>query len=445
MLAASLAVAVLLLLVSVALVLAQRAQLAGALDDAITRQSVELVAQRRVGRFPPSSTDDDLGWQVQRADGTLVAASGLFTDVPPLPLPDAAVATTPRATATGVRDPFRLQSRVVQRDGTAEVLHVAGNLEDVDDAVAVLATSLAVAVPLTIAALAGMVWLLIGRTLRPVERMRAEVAAISGADLRRRVAEPAADDEVARLARTLNDMLDRLERSAAARRRFVADASHELRSPVTRLRTQLEVAGAADDWADLAASLHEDVVELGELVDALLLLTRADDRSRVRWRTTLDLDDVVRAEVDRTTRPPGVVIDVSGVSAARVSGDRQSLARVVRNLLDNAVRHAVGRVEVTLAQADQVVLTVADDGAGIPPDQAEAVFERFTRLDDARSRDAGGVGLGLAIVRAVVATHGGTVAVEPGRGPGAHVRVNLPNRQTGPAPARHPARGSGVR
>ena len=356
----------------------------------------------------------------------MVAASGLLADAVPLSKPDEVVIGTIRASAPGIEDPFRLRSEVIVVGGTSEVVHVAGSVEDIDDAVAVLATSLAVAVPVTIVVLAGLVWLLVGRTLRPVERMRAEVASISGADLHRRVPEPVVDDEVGRLARTMNHMLDRLEQSATMQRRFVADASHELRTPVARLRTQLEVAGADDDVAELVASLHEDTVELGELVDGLLLLAQAEDPSLSRSRAAIDLDEVVLAEVDRTAPRPGVTIDASGVSGAEVHGDQRALARVVRNLLDNAVRHATHTVVVTLAETGEVVLTVADDGAGIPADRVEAVFDRFVRLDDARTRDAGGAGLGLAIVRAVVADHGGTVAVDRAHGPGARILVRLP-------------------
>lgn len=146
----------------------------------------------------------------------------------------------------------------------------------------------------------------------------------------------------------------------------------------------------------------------------------------------MDLDEVMLGEVERTRRRPGVAIDVSGVSGAEVQGDERALARVVRNLLDNAVRHATSTVVVTLSESDEVVLAVDDDGAGIPPGQVEAVFERFTRLDDARTRDSGGAGLGLAVVQAVVTTHGGSVAVEPDHGPGARVRVRLPRGEAGP-------------
>lgn len=444
-LVASLLVAALLAIVSISLVLAQRAQLTGALDDTLERQAADVVAARRAGGTPATSGDDDLGWQVLAADGSRLAASGLLATVPPLPAPatnptvstpnptaNATAATTAnRVAVPGVDDEIRLRSQVVDVENTTEVVHVAGSLEDVDDAVAVLATSLAIAVPLTVLVLAGLVWLLVGRTLRPVERIRAEVAGITGTDLHRRVPEPATDDEVGRLARTMNHMLDRVERSATTQRRFVADASHELRSPVARMRTQLEVAGADDDLATLVASLHDDTVELGDLVDGLLLLAHADDPAATRRRAAVDLDEVVLAEVGRTRRPDGVAIDVSGVSGAEVHGDRRALARVVRNLLDNAVRHATRTVVVTLREADatdqvdEAVLVVADDGDGIPADQAEAVFDRFTRLDDARARDGGGAGLGLAIVRAVVTAHGGSVAVDPDHA-GARIEVRLP-------------------
>jgi signal transduction histidine kinase len=286
-----------------------------------------------------------------------------------------------------------------------------------------------------VALLGVVVWWLVGRTLRPVEAIRSEVAEIGATELHRRVPEPATGDEIARLATTMNAMLARLEDATRQQQRFVADASHELRSPLTRIRTEAEVALAGVDRAGrdgvdveaTLASVLEDTAELQHLVDDLLHLARADAGAAAVQRRPLDLDDVVMREVDRL-RAGGHRIDPSAVSGAHVVGDAPLLARAVRNLLDNAVRHARQSVRVELGERDGVaVLVVRDDGPGIPADDRERVFERFTRLDDARTRDGGGIGLGLSITREIVEAHGGTIRIADD-GPGATFVVELPAR-----------------
>ncbi len=232
-------------------------------------------------------------------------------------------------------------------------------------------------------------------------------------------------------------MLARLDRATSAQRQFLADAAHELRSPVAGILAQVEVAASgrlpasAPSTAAFAAELVPEVARLSRLVEDLLRLARLDANPRLR-STAVDLDDCVFSEVRRArslaaSQGAGVRIDESGVGAVRVVGDADALTRVVGNLLDNAVRYARGRVTIRLAEeGGRARLTVADDGPGVPPEDRERVFERFTRLDDARSRDAGGSGLGLAIVRDVVAAHAGTVRIGEGPGGGALVVVTLP-------------------
>jgi signal transduction histidine kinase len=286
-----------------------------------------------------------------------------------------------------------------------------------------------VAVPVSSAVLAGLIWWLVGRVLRPVEAMRAEVDRISASRLDRRVPLPTTTDEVARLAATMNAMLDRLARSSERQRRFVADAAHELRSPLARIRAELEVDTAHPSSADLAtthASVLAQTGVLQRLVDDLLLLARGDAGALTVQPRPLDLDDVVEraAEARRGSRP----IDTRKVRPVQVAGDEAQLARAVGNLLDNAVRHARTGVAVALDVGPQgtVALTVADDGPGIPAEAREAVFERFTRLDDARSADDGGAGLGLAIARDIARRHGGDLTVvDAGRG-GARFLLTLP-------------------
>ena len=278
-----------------------------------------------------------------------------------------------------------------------------------------------------------LAWVIVGRALRPVEAIRTEVLAISGETMHRRVPVPAGRDEVRRLAETMNEMLDRLEAASARQREFVSDASHELRSPVASMRTDLEVAlrdPDAADWTALAQRLLTEDQRLGALVDDLLALARLEEGQLDAARVPVDVDELVLADVSSRHGP--IRFDTSGVSGGRADGSARQLAQVVHNLLDNAARHANHRVEVGVrTEADEVVLSVEDDGPGIADDDRERVFDRFTRLDAGRARDEGGSGLGLAVVKRIVLAHGGTVCVENGAFPGAGANfvVRLPKAE----------------
>ncbi|WP_329290491.1 sensor histidine kinase [Streptomyces sp. NBC_01455] len=274
--------------------------------------------------------------------------------------------------------------------------------------------------PLLLAVVAAVTWRVTRRALRPVEGIRSEMAAITASeDLARRVPVPDTQDEVAGLARTTNETLAALETSVERQRRFVADASHELRSPIASLRTQLEVGAAHPELLDVTGAV-EDTVRLQRLAADLLLLARLDAGERPAG-TRFDLAGLAREEVSRR---PGVTVE--GASA-EVVGSRGQMARLLGNLLDNARRHARSRVAVTLrAEGPWAVLEVADDGAGVPAAERERIFERFVRLDEARGRDDGGAGLGLAIARDVALRHGGTLTVGEARGGGALFTLRLP-------------------
>ncbi|MET9891343.1 HAMP domain-containing sensor histidine kinase [Streptomyces sp. NPDC006465] len=284
-------------------------------------------------------------------------------------------------------------------------------------------TAMLIGLPLLLATVAGVTWRVTRRALRPVEGIRGEMAAITASqDLARRVPVPAAHDEVARLARTTNETLAALEASVERQRRFVADASHELRSPIASLRTQLEVGAAHPELLDVAGAV-EDTVRLQRLAADLLLLARLDAGERpVDGR--FDLGVLAAEEGERRA---GVA--VAAEDALEVSGSRGQVGRLLANLLDNALRHARERVEVRVrGDGAWAVLTVADDGDGIPAGQRDRVFERFVRLDDARSRDDGGAGLGLAIARDVAVRHGGTLTVGEAPAGGALFELRLPRR-----------------
>ncbi|HMG43491.1 MAG TPA: HAMP domain-containing sensor histidine kinase [Acidimicrobiales bacterium] len=336
-------------------------------------------------------------------------------------------------------DDFRLLSRIVPVDGLDTdwvVVHVATDIDEVRESAEVLGALLLWVIPIVTILLAVVVWWLTGRTLRPVEAIRSEVALMGGSDLDTRVPVPPTDDEIARLARTMNAMLDRVEQAQRRQQRFVADASHELRTPLTRIRSDLEVDIAHPQRADRAATeqrVLDEALAMQGLIDDLLHLAKADAGANRAAFAPVDVDDLVLREARRLRDRGRVDVDVHAVSAGQTVGDAGQLARLVRNLADNAERHADGTVRFSLTEDDdQLVLVVADDGPGIPAEDRVRIFERFTRLDDARTRDAGGAGLGLAIVQEIVSRHHGTVAaVDPttngdGTADGARFEVHLP-------------------
>ncbi len=302
----------------------------------------------------------------------------------------------------------------------------ANPLQPVLDSLDTVRTALWVALPMLIALVAGLTYYVSGRALRPVRAITSRVREIDDQRLAERVPEPAGSDEIRDLAVTMNGMLDRLETAQRRQRQLAADASHELRSPVAASRTQLEVALAHPDDADWPATAQTVLAEaehLGTLIDDLLVLARleADEHGAM---TEVDLDDVVRTEAQR---PHDVPVRVSIDRPVRINGVPNQVQRAVRNVVDNAARHASTVVDVTLDQRDdRAVITVDDDGPGIAEHDRQRVFDRFVRLDEARDRERGGAGLGLAIVAEVVRTHGGEVEIGESPTGGARVMLRLP-------------------
>lgn len=265
---------------------------------------------------------------------------------------------------------------------------------------------------------------LVGRSLRPVDHMRRQLETIAAGDLERRIPVPDTGDEIEDLGVALNDTIGRLAGALAANERFVADAAHELRSPITGVRAALELQSAEPSPELIDAGLAE-LDRAARLIDDLLLLARR--QAGALDRRDIDLDDLVVRECDSVrARFPDVAVE-HHVQAARIVGDPDALGRVVRNLVENACRYGNGQVAVRLdVDGDRAVLHIDDDGPGIPPEDRSIVFERFTRLDGSRSRATGGTGLGLAIVAELVNAHGGTVAITDGPLGGARVELTLP-------------------
>ncbi|MFI8205305.1 sensor histidine kinase [Streptomyces sp. NPDC085937] len=278
--------------------------------------------------------------------------------------------------------------------------------------------------------IAGVAYVTVRMALRPVEAIRTLTASVDAKDPRERVTVPASGHEIAALATTINATLQRLDTAAAQQRRFVADAAHELRSPLTTLLTSLEVALAYPeraDWPATATTAARQTRRLQALAEDLLLLARLDTRAPEADTGTVDLSALASRLTEQYPldgRPLTLTCD--STAAVHVRGDHDEVERLLRNLLDNAVRHAEHRIEVTVGrEGDRAVLTVRDDGPGVPPEDAERIFERFVRLDDARSRDQGGAGLGLAIARDLAQRHGGSLTLAPTT-PGACFELSLP-------------------
>lgn len=309
------------------------------------------------------------------------------------------------------------------------LVYISSSLDGVDRTVASVRGVALVAVPALTLLVGALTWLVTKRSLRPVDQMRAEVDEITSSNLDRRLAQPPGRDAVARLGTTMNHMLERLSDGQRRQQQFVADASHELRSPLASMAAQIDVDLAHPnlaDWPATANSLRSETHRMQRMVEDLLLLARSDSARPMACTDLVDLDDLVLALA-------GTDIDTSAVSAGLVRGDRDQLHRVVDNLIANARRHAVGRVAVSLDESGPwVTLCVDDDGAGIEPSQRTAVFERFVRLDEARGRDAGGSGLGLAICQEIVGSHGGDIRVEDSPEGGARLVVRLPSTLEAP-------------
>ncbi|MGV9248103.1 sensor histidine kinase [Streptomyces sp. NPDC003710] len=285
---------------------------------------------------------------------------------------------------------------------------------------------------------AGGAWLVIGRALKPVDGIRTQFAALSLSRLDQRIPTPHGGREFTQLVATMNSALDRIDAAAARQRQFTSDVAHELRTPLACLRAELELALAPSGsahWPDAARDALHDTLHLQEITTNLLLLARLDTQgSHKKTLPTqqVDLPDLIRDAVSRRNVPDHLSLVVTAPDeSATVTGHRGLLTRVLANLLDNAERHAATRILVTLTldhEHRQAALDVANDGPPIPPEHQETIFERFSRLDDARTRDAGGTGLGLAIARRITTLHHGTLTLTPSQQDqqGARFTVRLP-------------------
>ncbi|MEV6171618.1 HAMP domain-containing sensor histidine kinase [Streptomyces sp. NPDC051954] len=311
------------------------------------------------------------------------------------------------------------------------VVQAYPNVAPADTAVITLTWALVPCTALLVVMIAGLTWYAMGRALRPVESIRAEFADITAHSLQQRVPVPDSHDEVALLAETMNDTLDQLHRAVGRLRTFTSDASHELRGPLTTLKARLELALARPDraeWTAVGGEALHDTTRLEEIVADLLLLARLDARQPLKLQP-LSVTDLVRRTIAERYRHQPVVLLTDSASDTTVTGSRTALARLLTNLLDNGLRHAHSSVTLEVLNiGGELVVEVIDDGPGIPATDRERVFDRFTRLDNARTPSEGGTGLGLAIARDIATAHGGTLTAEapPTTDSGARMVLTLP-------------------
>ncbi|GAA3165383.1 ATP-binding protein [Blastococcus jejuensis] len=435
--AATLVVAVILAIAAVAFVVLQRRQLEQTLADVAAQVAAAVVTEvARDGAVgvdvAPAGRGERALVQVLTPDGTVVAASPPIVGEPALvtdrPAPGETLVRRADSLPIGEEEAFAVVVRGVRGPDGPVIVISAQSLETAENATDVLIRLLVVGYPILLLLVAGTSYWLTGLALAPVEEMRRRVARITATDRTARVPVPPSRDELAQLATTMNAMLDRLADAADAQRRFVADASHELRSPLATIRAAHEIASVhpgVTDWSTVNADVLSEVGRLEQLVDDLLFLARWDEHGPQPQPTDVDLDDLLAAEAGRLRRTSGLQVAFRQ-TPARVHGDPHQLARALRNLTDNATRYASDRVELKVdRRGDDAVIDVVDDGPGIPPGDRERVFERFVRLDASRQRAAGGAGLGLAIAREIARAHAGDlVVVDTDRG--AHLQLWLP-------------------
>jgi len=419
-----------------------RASLTQGLDNTARQGAREVAALADAHRLPDPVpvADGTITVQVLNAQGRIVDASpGADRLVPLLPAGQAvANARAGRAVLLDGR-PYGLTGmvRVVAVAANGGETVIAGAASDQErDSLAALTRALLIGTPLLLLLLAGASWLVVGTTLRPIAELRRGAQDVTRTGRPSALPVPEARDEVHSLAITLNDMLSRLGAAQERQRGLVSDTAHELRSPIASIRAQLEVAldhPDSQDWRQTASDVLEDTLRLARLAEDLLVLARLDERDGRRPADQrVDLTGLVLAEVGRHDGSRVPVL-LAGQEHCVVTGDADGLRRMLGNLIENALRYARTEVTVGIVNDGQSVrLTVTDDGPGIPASDTQRAFGRFTRLDNARSRDGDGqdgAGLGLAIVRATAQAHDGTAWLEDAE-PGLRAVVLLPADRT---------------
>jgi two-component system, OmpR family, sensor kinase len=417
----------------VALLIEFRAELDRTIDEALRSRAASIRADPLVG-ISAIPDGDEVFAQLVRSDGTVVSSANLTSEslLPPSVLRSLGRATFFDRVVRTVEE--RVPSRVFAVPSEAGTFLVVGMaVEDQDEAVERLTVLLAVGGPIVLLALSALGWILAGAALRPVEGLRSEAAAISTSEPTRRLPVPETGDELQRLAETLNAMLDQLHEALDRERRFVDEASHELRTPIGVLKAEVDLAlkgpRSRDELEASLRSIAQEAERLRRLTQDLLVLARSDRERLPVHRADVDISSIigrVAAEFEDRASGEGVRLRISGSNVrAHVDGDR--VRQATENLVDNALRHTPRGGEVELrAERDgnRLRIVVSDSGSGFPEDLLDRAFEPFARSDDDREGD--GAGLGLTIVRAVAESHGGSATARNLDGEGALVELDLP-------------------
>ena len=406
-------------------------ELSNTFDQQLESQAVDRAAAIDLGADPATQLDTGDGESavaVFSVDGELLANRGFDN---PQEIADFQPATVITQELTLIEadenevELTDLRVAVAQSD-TARVV-VAAELDSLSSTLRTVQRLLVIAVPLIAIAGGLLLWFVVGRSLRPVEQIRRDAQGIAEVGAGGRVSQPENADELGRLASTMNDMLERLDLSAATLRRFVSDSSHEIRSPIANIRARAETS-RPDDWAAARADIVGEVERVEAIVDDLTYLARSDEGRIEQRHERIDLDDVLFAEAKRVQQRGLVIVDASSIEPVVLVADLSQIRRAIRNLVDNAERHADGhiRLSVTETQPGTLEIAIEDDGSGIAVNDRQRIFERFSRLDESRERGAGGTGLGLAIVADIVQRHHGAVDVGDTDLGGARFSVTLP-------------------
>ena len=420
-----------------------RVSLTRSVDDTARQGAAGVVALIDANRLPtPVPVAPDVTIQVLDSAGQITDVSPDSDRLVPLLSPAHAAAIARNGEATLLNGPAYGMSSLIRvtavRAADGSLVIAAVPYSSVSSSLSVVAKALVFGTPVVFVLFTGAIWLAVGSTLRPIDLLRRGAARVTGTAVPSDLPVPEARDEVRSLALTLNDMLDRLAAAQQRQRALVSDTAHELRSPIASIRAQLEVAldhPEGQNWESTARDVHADVLRLARLAEDLLLLARLDERAGTpRHGATIDLAELSASVVARYAGARVPVVCPGSAEPCLVPGDWDALDRLLVNLIDNAVRYAKSGVTVTVGrEGTEVALAVTDDGPGIPDADLERAFDRFARLDDARSRDgdeSGGAGLGLAIVRATAQAYGGTAHLEPAAAgadpPGLRAVVRLP-------------------
>ena len=418
-----------------------------AIDDGLRTRADDVAALvrqsdsglREGGRGTLAEQDESLT-QVLDSSGRVVDTTPQLGDAPLLSPNEAARAAREpvffeRDRAGVIDDRARVLAAPVDAHGRRLIVLVGAATDSRQEALSALTTQLLIGGPVALVVAGLLAWLLAAAALRPVEEMRREAELITGTEAGRRLPVPPAHDEIARLGATLNEMLGRLETALARERSFVADASHELRTPLAHLRAELDLAlrrpRSVEELEHAVRSAADEADRLARLAEDLLVLARADqDGLPVRREPVRPA--ALFATVAERFRPraeqSGREVVASAPPELEIQADRLRLEQALGNLVDNALRHGAGRIELRSLQRDGVVeLHVLDEGDGFRAEFLEHAFQRFARAEESRSSD--GSGLGLAIAAVIAKAHGGEATASNRDPDGADVSISLPQRQ----------------